>query len=233
MESFSTKHIIQKYNKLLITQIESLITSIQTSRVQPDDIIYHFFSQFIDSDPRESTEFRKKCKIILKNILKCEHFLSWDPKIASKIIKESLPIDFYPDKMLGKIYLSDIRNCVVFIIYKSFKIMADTEFLRDSNPPGNTEQNISYNKYAHGRPALVDPKDSERLENILKYYHLVRLVFEIKIIIKNPDIDKKKIYDNYGIINTFDASCLHYYETTGMKNMIRNLFLCIWNYDNT
>ncbi len=214
----------------LSKEIGVLQEHVHSSNVNVNDMVYHFFSQYIDLEYKcEPRDFIKLSKEIVEATLEYDN-IEWSNSIAAKIIKDTVPFEMFPDKFFGRIHLSDIRNCIVFKIFKRFQIMVETDFLRDTNPPGTHEQNILYNKYAHGRPKLIDPKDSERLEHVLTWFHLTKLIFLVKNNINNEEIIKTY---NEEIINSCCGSWISIYNNKNMKDLVWDLFLNIWEYDNT
>jgi hypothetical protein len=212
----------------LTQEINSLYQHVQNSSVNINDMLYHFFSQYIDLEYKfETKDFIKISKEIVQTALDYDN-IPWTKKLAAIIIKDTIPFELFPDKFLGRIYISDIRNCIVFKIFKRFQIIVETEFLRDTNPPGTEEQNMLYNKYAHGRPVVVDPKDSERLEHVLTWFHLTRLIFLIKHNITNVEIEATT-----ETINSCCGSWTTIYNNKNMKTLVWDLFLNVWEYDNT
>lgn len=227
--TLSNPHV-QLHNEI-IKEIQSLKDHVQNSNVNINDMLYHFFSQYIDLEYKcETRDFIKLSKEIVQTSLEYDN-VPWSKHLSATIIKDTVPFEAFPDKFLGRIYLTDIRNCIVFKIFKRFRMVIETDFLRDTNPPGTDEQNTLYNKYAHGRPTLIDPKDSERLEHVLTWFHITMLIFLIKdYIISGVDISE---IQNIQTINSCCGSWVSIYNNKNMKDLVWDLFINIWEYDNT
>jgi len=231
MNSSPPKPHIELHRELT-QEINSLYEHMQNSSVNVNDMLYHFFSQYIDLEYKfETKDFIKISKEIVQTALEYDDVSTWTKKLSATIIKDTIPYELFPDKFLGRIYLTDIRNCIVFKIFKRFQIMIETEFLRDTNPPGTEEQNMLYNKYAHGRPVIVDPKDNERLEHVLTWFHLTRLIFLIKHKVAMTYMETEEF--DAETINSCCGSWTTIYNDKDMKTLVWDLFLNVWEYDNT
>ena len=188
MNTSIPQHDLNTHTELL-NEFESLKNVSQTSSASLQDLVYHFFAQLINTVYSKDTKyFRDISKIILKNTL---DYIVDNPTLSKelsvKIIKKTLDIDIYPDTMLGRIFLNNIRNTIVFYFWKEYAIMLDTEFLRDTNPPGTPEQNEAYEKIAHGQPTVSVPKDTEKLLDIIKWFHLIELIYNVHDNLSNEE----------------------------------------------
>ena len=230
METSIPQHDLNTHKELL-NEYESLKQVSQTSSASQQDLVYHFFAQLINTLYRKDTRyFREISKIILKNTLEyLEDNAILTKELSVKIIKKTLDIEIYPDKMLGRIFLNNIRNTIVFYFWKEYAIMLDTKFLRDTNPPGTPEQNEAYEKIAHGQPTVTIPKDTEKLLDIIKWFHLIELIYTVH---NNLNKEEEEEDLNPYNLNTCAGSMLNFYNQHGMKKMVWTNFLNIWYYDN-
>jgi hypothetical protein len=72
--------------------------------------------------------------------------------------------------------LNDLRNILVFEIFKRCGITIDTYFERYSSPPGTKEQSAYYLNIAHGK-ALCTAEWTNKLSFIVNTMELLKTVF--------------------------------------------------------
>ena len=223
------KHPEIDVHKTLVENIFKLKENLQTSKADKFDIIYNFFSQFIQAT---TSNFNAIFKEIVKEAIYTDYSNLSGREMATRIIKEhdiAWPTTFLSTKEnKSRIYLSDIRNQIVFVFWSQYQHMIPAEHLPYTQPPGTEEQNKTYKKIAHvfgGRN--LDPKDSERINILLEWVHHLKL---IHLVMNN--LEDIKSEENIDIINTCSCSWLHIYNKYGMQKLIWELFLDIWYYDN-
>ena len=114
MEERVTHPEILLHNQF-IENLTALENNINDSRADLSDTLYNFFSQFIRAT---MGCFKPPFKDMMQTLIYNEHH-GTPRQIAAKIIKS---IDYleWPDKLLGRIYLSDIRNQIVFILFYQY-----------------------------------------------------------------------------------------------------------------
>jgi hypothetical protein len=219
-----------KLHQFFIKNLTLLENNLKTSQADQGDMLFNFISQFLRVTTGSFDEPFKT--MVSKAVYSTEEDID-TRNIAAKIVKS---IDYleWPDRLLGRIYLSDIRNQIVFILWKDHQHVIPAQWTPQTQTQGTEEQNASYIKAAHcigGK--ILDPKDSERLLKLLKWMHFLKLVFHIKEYLNTDESsDEYDAGDNLFTFNTFSGGCLHKYNTEGMEKLIWELFLDIYTYDN-
>ena len=130
-----------------------------------NDLLYHFHVQLIDFEFHYELEsFRDS----LKHCVRC--LLEGDEVVSS--IKRVYGTRCLLDRMT----VSDIRNVIVFWIWKNERIMIDTYFCRKAF--GTSKENAAYNKIAHLHHST--PSMQEELLQFLCSYYVLERVDRIK-----------------------------------------------------
>lgn len=213
-----------------IKNLIQLEQNIQTSQAELNDILYTFFSQFIRV---VLGSFEDPFKSMIYNSIYLYQDMSNDRVFAAKHIKG---IDFleWPDQLLGKIYLSDIRNKIVFELWSQHRHMIDEKWTPSTSPPGTEEQKAMYKKVAHCIGGKIqDPKNIEKLGSLLTWMHFLKLVYHVKVYLSRDELeDDYDTGDNTYTFNTFSGACLHKYNSKGLTDLIWELFLDVYTYDN-
>ena len=93
-------------HKQFISNLTQLESNIKNSKASLPDILYNFFIQFITAIQGDIEE---PLKLLIRNAVETEHFYKCPREFASKQIKNLYCIE-WPDKFLGKIYLSDTET---------------------------------------------------------------------------------------------------------------------------
>ena len=127
-----------------IQNLTFLENNINKSRADLPDLLYNFFSQFIRAT---MGTFNDPFKTMMQKLIYGEQ--SGTPRqIAAKIIKS---IDYleWPDKLSGRIYLSDIRNQIVFVLWRQHRHMIPAQWTPENITNGTEEQNKTYKDIAH------------------------------------------------------------------------------------
>ncbi len=202
-----------------------------SSDVCTEDLLYNFFSQLITHT--ELTTFDDTFKSMVKSAIYEEYDNTRQRETASRIVKRfciDLP-EPWPEKFISgpipRIFLADIRNQIVFVLWSQHKHMVDTKWLPHTNPSDNEQQNVDYKKAAHtfgGR--MLDPLDIERLHKLLTWTHYIKMILFVKHHIRDEaDMPIE-------LLNTCSGSWLHQYNKHGMGSLIWEQFLDVWYYDN-
>ncbi len=213
-------------HSLWLNQIQKLKEQMHSlTSTDPKNLIQHFFIQALESEFANELETQKTIikKIMSHAIEHCNTVEGTVREKSAKILKECLT-NF--DPMLSYINLTDIRNFIVFEVFKQCRITLDTYFERYSSPPGSDFQNIIYNKIAHGQ-AKASALNTKRVCNIIVYMQLLKRFFLIYDFL-NDDTIQLKNYD----INWIGAMWTHHIEETSLGDLIWSLFLDIWYYEN-
>ena len=213
-------------HKHFLQNLDLLKENIKTSKAEKNDMYYNFFIQFIQATTDDVND-------VFKNIIKeavYNDFSQVDPRtMAAHIIKRNCigwPEQFI-SSTVPRIYLSDIRNQVVFVLWSQHRHMIDSLWMPDSNPEGTEAQNIDYKRAAHALGSrMLDPKDSERLCTFFSWVHFLKMIHFVK-----------KHMDDSGdlpvhILNTCSGSWLYTYNKNGLAKLIWELYLDVWHFDN-
>ena len=141
---------------------------------------------------------------------------------AARIIKK----EYVP--MIKHIRLADIRNRIVFEIYKTKGITVDTYFERYSQPPGTDEQNTQYSKMAHGSALYTTAKHTQLLSDTIIYFQLLKRVYVIyDIIFKDTDMPDATE------LNWLTVAWQEKIKQNSMGNLVWSLFLDLWTVENS
>lgn len=215
-------------HKHFLSNLTQLELNIKNSKASIPDILYNFFIQFISAIQGEIEE---PLKTLIRNAVETDKDYICPRVFAAKQIHQISYIE-WPDKFLGKIYLSDIRNRVVFEIWKHHRFAVDTKWTPQTKLIGTKEQNESYLKNAHCIGSkLINPKNIEQMGLLLSWLHILKLIYHVKSYLSNTEIEYDTD-DNIYTFNTFSGACIHKYKKYGMSKLIWELFLDIWTYDN-
>ena len=214
-------------HEMFIKNINMLLINIKDTKADLNDMLYNFFSQFIHATLGEFDDTFKQ----MVSIAIYTEFVNMNSRTISARIIKSIDLG-WPEKFMDfqkpRIYLSDIRNTVVFEFWSKFQHMIEAQWLPETNTNGTVEQNKLYKKVAHTIGSrLLDPKDSERLNQMLIWTHYLKLIHYVKKNIK--ELKNKK---DMNVLNTCSGSWLYIYNTEGMAKLIWELFLDITYYDN-
>ena len=208
-----------------VARVRQLRQSIQDNpETDPQNVIKHFFFQAIDHEFHfELTAWKTKIKTLIKTAI--DSMFENDGSVrerAARIIKQN----YQP--MIKYIRLADIRNRIVFEIYKTKGITVDTYFERYSQPPGTAEQNTQYSKMAHGSALYTTATHTQILSDNIIYFQLLKRVFIIHDIIFN-DID----IPGPPLLNWLTTAWEEYIKENGMGELVWSLFLDLWTVENS
>lgn len=218
-------------------QIQTLIASKQTlSQTDPNNILKLFFMNAVDAEFNYEIElFRSKLKQILQKAVEMAETLQ-NISIRERAAMVLKSFSGAGESMLANIKLNDLRNCIVFHIYKTCNCTTDTYFERYSSPPGTQQQNISYASIAHGN-AASHAEWTTRVVSQAEWTNRIRnKVFEMQIL--------KRFFTVYDIysgtagqvtpmtLNWIGLMWKAHVEATNLGDLVWNVFLDIWTYDN-
>lgn len=222
----SIEHPEQLIYQTFLENLDILKHSMTSSKADKSDIYFNFFIQFIAASSTDVPD-------ALKNMVKTavyEDFSHMDPRqMAAHIIRKHCTD--WPEQFVSgpdpRVYLSDIRNQVIFVIWSQHRHMIDSQWMPYSKPEGTPEQNTDYKRVAHaigGR--MIDPKDSERLCTFFSWVHYLKMIHHVKLY-----MDHETTLLPVQTLNTCSGSWLHTYNTEGLASLIWELFLDVWHYD--
>lgn len=214
-------------HEMFITNINLLLENMKDTKAELNDMLYNFFSQFIIAT---LDQFDETFKQMVSTAIYTD-FSQMDSRTAAARIVKQTDLG-WPEKFMDfnkpRIYLSDIRNTIVFEFWSKFRHMIEAQWLPETNTNGTNEQNQLYKKVAHTIGSrTMDPKDSERLNQMLIWMHYLKLIHFVKSNIDNLENNK-----DIKILNTCSGSWLYTYNNDGMVKLIWELFLDITHYDN-
>ena len=205
-----------------IERVRQLRETIQNNPLtEPKNVMKHFFLQAVDHEFHfELNTWRAEIKNIINEAIDSmfENTGSIREKAARVLQKTHKP-------MIKHIRLADIRNRIVFEIYKSKGITIDTYFDRYSNPPGTDKQNEQYIKMAHGSALYTTAKHTQLLSDTLIRIQLLKRIFIVHDIIFNDNPDNTQL-------NWFTDAWSDDINKNGMGHLIWTLFLDLWTVEN-
>lgn len=212
---FDKQHLVWKQQ--LKKLVDSKTHLMNTGR---NNILSNFFSQAIENEfQTESDSFRTRIKALLN---KASTIASDLEGTCRERAVQVLPFD---EPIFCEINLNDIRNMILFEIYKRCGVVLDSYFERYSSPPGTTEQNQIYLSIAHGN-AKCTAIWTEKLRFtvtalvLLKRFFLVYDVFQGKQL----ELDQTNL-------NWFGTSWIGHIANKNLADLIWNIFLDLWTYE--
>lgn len=217
---FNEQHVVWKQ------QVQKLIASNQQLKeTDSSNILIHFFSQVIERDFCHELESTKEQ---IKNTIKLAIRLA--PTIegtvrnrAATVLTKSMPLE---EPILQNIRLNDLRNILVFEIFKRCGITIDTYFERYSSPPGTKEQSADYLNIAHGK-ALCTAEWTNKLSFIVNTMELLKTVFLVyDIFMGTPCITTASNLNWHGAKWACSVS------KRGLGDLVWNTFLDVWKYEH-
>ena len=215
----------QDSHSFWIERVRQLHETIQNNPLtEPTNVMKHFFLQAVDHEFQfELAVWRSEIKNIINGAIDSmfENTGTIREKVARVLQETHQP-------MIKHIRLADIRNRIVFEIYKSKGITIDTYFKRYSNPPGTDEQNKQYMKMAHGSALYTTATHTQLLSDTLIRIQLLKRIFIVHDIIFN----NQELTDNTQL-NWLTDSWSEDITKKGMGHLIWTLFLDLWTVENS
>ena len=219
---------LEDEHRVWVQQVEKLISSKrQLQQTGASNMLFHFFSQVIERDFKHELEpTRRRLKRLTQTAVELAPTLSGSTRDrAAAVLGKVLPLD---ESVIDSIRLNDLRNVVVFEMFKRCGVTTDTYLERYSSPPGTEEQSRAYLRIAHGK-AVCTAVWVEKLTFLLNSMHLLKTVF--------------LVYDLYAnnAPGTVDASTLNWHgekwavhvANKGLADLVWNLFLDVWEYEHS
>ena len=205
-----------QHHYLFVDTISKLKEELTTTRVARVDMVFHFMAQSINAEYKNIVgTFKDDAKRVLQHLLYDE-----------KSIAQSLQLAFpdWPRAFIGRVHLTDMRNALVYNVYKSFGRVMDTSHIPYTNPPTSSEIAQTYRAIAHGRPHIVDPHDTERILTLFRCAHIARLA--LHLLRDTIPADPVETY------NSCVGGWVHLHATKGMSHTVFKLFMDVYNYDH-
>lgn len=191
----------------------------QKSSTDPRNVLTHFFLQAIDHEfNQELMTWRTTTKELVKMAIERMFELQGTPRQrAASIMREN------HTEMLKHIRLADIRNRVVFEIYKSRGATVDTYFDRFSQPPGSAEQNAQYAKMAHGSALYTTARHTQILSDVIIRMELLKRIFIVyDVVFQTAEMPGE------GQLNWLTDAWMNRIQSDGLGKLVWDLFLDIW-----
>ena len=220
------EHPEKQLHENFLDNLSELERNIKDSNADTSDNLYNFFSQFI----RITTgSFTEEFKPMVRKAIYDDYYDDDPRQTAARIIKTS-GVE-WPDNFLGRVYLSDIRNFVVFEMWSQHQHMIDAKWTPGKGLGDEAQNEAWANALGTIGAKIQNPKDSSRLSNLLTWMHFLKLILHVKMYLdqKEGEYDSG---DNIYTFNTISGACLHKYNNEGMPKLIWELFLDVWHYDN-
>tara|TARA_B100000795_G_scaffold176070_1_gene133036 strand:+ start:1729 stop:2400 length:672 start_codon:yes stop_codon:yes gene_type:complete len=204
-------------------QLDKLVQS-KSHLVETDqnNILSNFFSQAIESEfPRESDSFKTSIKdlMLFASVVAPDLEGSYRERAARVLSSNNL------EPLLSQINLNDIRNMVLFEIYKRCGVAPDTYFERYSSPPGTEEQNQLYLSIAHGN-AKCTAVCTENLRFVITSLVLLKRFFLV-----HDAFEGKQTNLNCTNLNWFGTNWVGHIVNKNLADLIWNIFLDLWTYE--
>lgn len=211
--SMGSPHL--QHHQLFLDTISKLREELVHTRVAPVDMVFHFMAQSINAEYKNIVgTFKDDVKRVLQ-------FLLYEKNSIPMAIHKAFPD--WPRAFIGRVHLSDMRNALVYNIYKTFGRVLDTSHIPYTDPPTTQEIAQVYRNIAHGRPHIVDPHDTERILTLFRCAHIARLALHL--------LHGTTPADPVETFNSCVGGWVHLYETKGMTPTVFKLFMDVYAYD--
>ena len=143
-----------QHHRLFVETISKLKEELQHTQVADKDMVFHFMAQSINAEYKNIVgTFKDDVKRVL-------HYVLYD-NISRSGLHKAFPD--WPRSFIGRVHLTDMRNALIYMVYKSFGRVLDTVHIPYTNPPVPEDIANAYRAIAHGRPHIVDPT----IQNVL------------------------------------------------------------------
>lgn len=216
-----------KQHRVWVEQVAKLIAS--NDRLQETDsrnIMCHFFTQVIERDFCHELEPTKQS---IKNVVRAA--IDAAPRLsgscrqrAAAVFAKALPLE---EPMLAHIRLNDIRNLIVFELFKRCGVTLDTYFERYSSPPGTDGQNEMYLAIAHGK-AVCTATWTQKLSLVVNTMQILKTVFLVYDIFTGAPVEV-----NSTVLNWHGAKWMMHTKQSGLGDLVWNVFLDVWECEHS
>jgi len=218
---FDKQHVVWKQ------QLQKLIASNQQLReTGSSNILIHFFTQVIERDFCNELETTKqKIKQITKLAIQMAPSLRGTIRSrTTAVMVKSMPLE---EPIVQNVRLNDLRNILVFEIFKRCGVTIDTYFERYSSPPGNAEQSAAYITIAHGK-ATCTAEWTNKLSFIVNIMEVLKTVFLVYDIFTGTPTETTGAN-----LNWHGAKWAVYVSQHGLGDLVWNTFLDVWEYEHS
>ena len=208
-------------------QMQKLIASNhQLKETDSTNILIHFFTQVIERDFCNELETTKQ-QIKQVTTLAIQMAPTIHGAIRSRaagVLTKLMPLK---EPIIQNVRLNDLRNILVFEIFKRCGITIDTYFERYSSPPGTAEQSATYIKIAHGK-ATCTAEWSNKLSFVINIMELLKTVFLVYDIFTGVGTAT-----NPANLNWHGIKWSFYVDQHGLGDLVWNTFLDVWEYEHS
>ena len=204
-----------QHHRLFVETISKLKEELQHTQVADKDMVFHFMAQSINAEYKNIVgTFKDDVKRVL-------HYVLYDNISPAQALHKAFPD--WPRSFIGRVHLTDMRNALIYMVYKSFGRVLDTVHIPYTNPPVPEDIANAYRAIAHGRPHIVDPNDTERIVTLFRCSHIARLALHL--------LHNTTPRDSVETYNSCVGAWIHVYETVGMSQTVFKLFMDVYHYD--
>ena len=210
-----------------VEQVHKLISSnLELQETDSTNILCHFFSQVIERDFHHELEPTKQhIKKLSRIAVEMAPVLSGtNRERAAAVLVKCLPLE---ESVLANVRLNDLRNVVVFEMYKRCGVTTDTYFERYSSPPGTEQQSNMYLDIAHGK-AKCTAAWTEKLSFIVNAMHLLKTVFLVYDLFTGKNVPVNEV-----ILNWHGEKWTMHVSKRGLGDLVWNLFMDVWEYEHS
>ena len=218
---FDEQHVVWKQ------QLQKLIASNQQLKeTDSANILIHFFTQVIERDFCHELETTKqRIKQIIKLAIQMAPSIQGTVRSrAAAVLSRSHPLE---EPIVQNVRLNDLRNIIVFEIFKRCGTTIDTYFERYSSPPGTEEQSAVYIKIAHGK-ATCTAEWTNKLSFIINIMEVLKTVFLVYDVFTGVTTETSAAN-----LNWHGAKWAVYVSRHGLGALVWNTFLDVWEYEHS
>tara|TARA_B100000780_G_C21099835_1_gene443802 strand:+ start:747 stop:1418 length:672 start_codon:yes stop_codon:yes gene_type:complete len=208
-------------------QLQKLILSNQKLKeTDSANILIHFFTQVIERDFCHELETTKQqIKQVTKLAIHMAPTLRGTLRSrAVVVLSRSIPLE---EPIVQNVRLNDLRNILVFEIFKRCGMTIDTYFERYSSPPGTVEQSAAYINIAHGK-ATCTAAWANKLSFVINIMDLLKTVFLVYDIFTGVTTETTAAN-----LNWHGAKWAVYVSQRGLGDLVWNTFLDVWEYEHS
>lgn len=203
------------------SEVHNLMKTIdELKKTNPDNIISDFCRQSVEHEfCHELTAWKSKlCRLMeLAVARRHEYEGSARDRAAQSLVRSRTHASF----SLETIRLADIRNMVVFELYKRCNVTLDTYFERYSSPPGTEVQNEMYARIAHGSARGGTAEATQHLWSIVMSMQVLKRFFHISDV-----LDKRyTMGDVSHALTSIGNMWMHHIRTYSLGDLIWQIFL--------
>tara|TARA_B100001059_G_scaffold220480_1_gene242547 strand:- start:589 stop:1260 length:672 start_codon:yes stop_codon:yes gene_type:complete len=214
-------------HEVWVQQVNKLIASNRELReTGSGNILCHFFAQVIERDFCHASEStRQRVKEIARTAVEMAPRLTGTHRArAAAVLSQCLPLD---ESTLGNMMLNDLRNIVVFEVFKRCGVTVDTYFERYSSPPGSAAQSAAYLSIAHGK-AKCTAAWVDKLSFVVNAMQLLHTVFVVYDLFKGTPV---KV--DAATLNWHGVKWRVHILKRGLGDLVWNVFLDVWEYEHS